>query len=220
MSLAFLQGAGDASDLTTYTFASQNLGTADANRYIIVCAQGRAATDRTISSITVQGISSSAIVSTNNGGNAIGIAIFAVPTGTTGDIVVAYSDTMLRSAIQVFSVIGVDSTTPHDSGTSTAASPTYDIDVPAGGFAIGTAVAGTTGGHTWTGLTANYSEITESAFRASAASESFVSTQTDLTVSVSVGAIQPAGVFVSWGPAATGGAVPVFVNHYRQQGIM
>src|SRR5690606_13646761 len=42
-SLTFLHNTGDDTDLTTYTFPSQNLGVADADRYIIVGAVARKA---------------------------------------------------------------------------------------------------------------------------------------------------------------------------------
>jgi hypothetical protein len=204
MPVAFLQAIASIADVATYTFAGQNLGAADANRYIIVCADGRGGGARTLLSITCQGVSSSWQLFESNNTSAAGIAIFAVPTGTTGDVVVQFSTTMLRACIKVYSVIGVASTTPHDSGTSIADAPTYDIDVPANGFAIATAMSSNNAAYTWTGLTEDYDETYDSeSGRTTSASDFFAEPQTNLTVTATGSTNQPLGIFASWGPAGS-----------------
>ena len=54
MALSYLQQTGDGTNLTTYTFSAQNLGTATADRFIHVAIQGRASdgTARTINTVS------------------------------------------------------------------------------------------------------------------------------------------------------------------------
>ena len=82
-----------AAPTSPYTFSSANLGTASADRHIVV---GRVTRDsnKDASGITVGGVSASLVVratGTDRGRAEIWIA--AVPTGATGDIVITYSST-------------------------------------------------------------------------------------------------------------------------------
>lgn len=202
----FLQAADDGTNLTTYTFAGQNLGAADAGRYIVVCVESRASLARTISTVTVGGVSASIAVQVSNGNNVAGIAIAAVPTGTTGDVVVTFSGSVLRAAVQLYRVLGIDSATPADFDSSAAADPTVNLDVPAGGVAFGCVLTTSTGTTAWTGLTEDHDSVVESAVNVSSASGEFASTQTGLTITADVSASStPVGAFASWAPAAGGG---------------
>lgn len=210
MALSFLQGNTSATDLTTYTFSGENLGTAAGDRYIIVGVAARAgATGRSISSITVGGVSATiSIQGTQDGAAACcvgALAIAAVPTGTTGDVVVTFSGGMLRCAIQLYRATGLSSATPSDtdSDVSGAANPTVNLDVPAGGFAIGSGVSGSSSGGpvTWTGLTEDYdAQIGGEASWSTSASQTFVAAQTGLAITITMGTkTDPVGVFASWG---------------------
>jgi len=153
----FLQGAGDATDLTTYTFASQNLGTASSDRVIAVAVSGRQSSARTVSSVTIGGVSATEIGTRGSSQNPLGIWIAAVPTGTTGDVVVTFSGAMLRCHIVAWAVTGGATLANASSGTDTAT-----VTGVTGGFII--AAANTTGASTftWTNATEQYDAITES----------------------------------------------------------
>lgn len=215
MEFGFLQGVGDATDLTTYTFSSQNLGTADASRYIIVgVLSRRAAGTPSISSLTIGGVSAAAVVAQTNtasGSDIAALYIAAVPTGTTGDIVVTFDAAMLRCAVVAYRAVGIASATASDTDSSTATDPTCNLDVPAGGFAIGVACTGNAGASfTWTGLTENYDAVIE-ALNATSASDTFVAAQTGLAITANgTGATAPVGVFASWAPSLGGSAGSVF----------
>ena len=114
-------------DLTTYTFSAQTLGEAHATRKIIVAIAGvSGATSRTISSVTVDGVTATAVITRINSGNSrnghASIYIADVPSNTTGDVVVTWSGSMLNTMIGLYSAINFSSSTAHDSD------PDSDID--------------------------------------------------------------------------------------------
>lgn len=202
----FLQATSDSSNATVYTFASQSLGDAAENRYIIVAIKTRDSGNsaKTINSVTIGGIPATIVVQRqNNAANSsiAGIAIALVPTGTTGDIVITFSEEMLRCGIGVYRAIDINPT-PIDIGSSVASNPTYSIDIPAGGFAIG-AVANSNSNDSsavWSGITEKYDSIVESVMLSSGASDEFVSAQTDLALTATISGTntEPVGVFASW----------------------
>lgn len=204
---SFLQANSSTADLTTYTFSGENLGTAAADRYIIVVVKSRDSGSgaKSISSVTIGGVTASIIIQKqNNASNSslAGIAIAAVPTGTTGDVVVTFSEGMLRCAIGLYRATGI-TPIPADFGSSTATNPTYAIDVPAGGFAIGGVANsnGNDGSAVWTGLTERYDSVIEAVMLSTGASDEFAAAQTNLTVTATLSGTntEPVGVFASWG---------------------
>jgi len=100
--VTFLQTASDATNLQTYTFSSQNLGAANSKRYIIVAIASRnTRLGTTINSVRIGGVTATISVQSNHddspNSSVAGLAVANVPTGTTGDIVVTFSTTMLRA---------------------------------------------------------------------------------------------------------------------------
>lgn len=169
---AFLQAATpDTTDTDTYTFSSQNLGTAAADRYIIVAAAGRTvSTDLNISSITVGGVTATVVQSAQSavGDNDLTIAIAAVPTGTTGDVVVTYNTTSLRCQICLWRATGLASATPtdtdQDDGEPGTHDPSVSLTVP-NGFAVGIVSNDASTSVTWSGLTnKRYDDTLEGGF--------------------------------------------------------
>ena len=209
MGLDYLQQSTSTADSSTYNFASVNLGTAAGDRYIIACVAARVGSGTpTIDAVSIGGVSATPVVTqvnTSSGSNVIGIFIAAVPTGTTGDVDVTFSTTMLRCVVTLYRATGINPT-PSDTDSSTATDPTCNLDIPAGGFAIGAACVGSVAGSfTWTGITEDYDAATES-FTMSSASDEFVSAQTGLTITAdSVNSTAPVGVFASWAPSSGGG---------------
>jgi len=211
MTFSFLQAASDSADLDTYTFASQNLGTADSNRYIIVSLSARATTTTafTVSSVSVGGVTGTIVQQYSNVITNVclsAIAIVAVPSGTTGDVVVTLSRTALRCCIALYGAVGINPTAT-DSGTSGDANPTYAIDIAADGVAIGVVgrASGAADTATWTNITEDYDSVIDTTFNFTGASAAFVEQQTnlDLTATLAGIATEPAGVFASFAPAST-----------------
>lgn len=199
---AFASSGTSTTDETTTTWASKAIGTAAANRHVVVGIFTR--TGVSISSVTIGGISATSVVTVTNGNNHAALYIAAVPTGTTANIVVTYGSTSVVHAIAVWAIYGANATA-HDTGSDTTDtfSPS-SFDVPAGGVAIGF-VSGAnsppSNNAAWTGLTEDVDVGADEAgcYGASAA---FASAQTGLSVICDLTTLpqEPLAVFASWGP--------------------
>lgn len=193
MALTFLQRTQLTNDASTYTFVGENLGTAAADRHIIVAISSRrGGLDAiNITSVTINGVAATITIQEDRNlvvtGNACiaALAIANVPTDTSGDIVIVLDQTMLRCAIGVFSATNLDSITAHDSASAVGVDPSTSLDVPDDGFAIGVGTSGgLSGTATWTGLaTEHYDTTVEVNMVHTAASEEFPTAGTE-TVSV------------------------------------
>lgn len=129
---AWIGATNSTTNSTNYTFASQNLGTEHANRYIVVGVASIASFGRTVSSATINGVSATLVHNPNLG--FVGRLIIApVPTGATGDIVINHSGACTSCAIGVWAAYDITSTTAHDLGTTSQASDvtTISLDVSA-----------------------------------------------------------------------------------------
>lgn len=213
MTFAFLQQATSTADSSSYTFASQNLGAADAARYIIVGIQCRRTLNtNTISSVTVGGVTASLVVTADRGNQSkCAIYIAAVPTGTTGDVVVTFSGTANRCGIALWSAVGISSATASDTDSSiTGTAPTMSIDVPAGGFAVAVGCENALTTATWTGLTER--SDTQAEITMTSASDEFASAQTGLSVTITFASTvaDEIGVIASWAPAASTKKPPIW----------
>ena len=201
---SFLQSIQDASNADSYTFSNQSLGDAASNRYIIVTVYCRRAetTPTSISGITVGGVSATVVVSQQHIATnqlLVAIAIAAVPTGTTGDVVVTFSQSQNRCVIGMYRVTGLNSATAHDTASSTADPTTGNLDIPAGGVAVAMSAHGFAETASWTNLDEDFDIEIEST-TCSGASKKFNEQQTGLTITCtwSGTAAEPAGVFASW----------------------
>ena len=164
---AYLQSASSTSDLSAYTFSSQNLGTAASNRYIVAVVASRYSSGTpTLSSVTIGGETATIVVqetSSDTAANVMGIAIALVPNGSTGDVVVTWSASALRCAVSLYRVTGLGNAIKVDSSTTTSGpDPSLSIDVPVG-FVISGAACGTGGAAStsWTGVTEDYDAMIE-----------------------------------------------------------
>lgn len=200
---AFLQGTSSTSDLTTYTFSSQNTGTAAADRYIIVAIESRSATSgRTISTVTVGGESATQVVQQTNstsGANVCGLYIVALPTGTSGDVVVTFSGGMARAAIQLYRADDLASATAVDTDNSVANAPSVTLTTAAG-FAVGCVFSQNTTTASWANLTEDSEEAPEGTPCTSASATTSAGTVTPTCTIASP--LNCVGVFASWEFAA------------------
>lgn len=207
--LSFLQSATDTTDTDVYTFASQNLGTASSDRHIIVTTVARkAGTGFTLLSVTIGGVSANIVAQTTNtltNSDTAAMVIANVPSGTTGDIVITWSTTVLRCAVGVYHATGIDSITAYDSDSSTAADPTVNLDIPEGGFTVGGGLTAAATTASWTGLTENDDATLESFVTYTWASSNGMSLETGRTLAIDfASSTESAGVFASWSPSPSG----------------
>lgn len=152
--LVFLGSTFSASDLTTYTFSAQSLGKPDHCRTIIVGVHSEdAATNYSISSITVQDIAATSAVSIGTS-PAIKAAIWTAPvrSGWIGDVVITFSEAITCCGISLWAAYNLRSNTLTDSNTSaTDAGPTA-VSTHAHGIVIAVSTNAAAGDTcTWTG---------------------------------------------------------------------
>lgn len=213
---SFLQATPNSADLTTYTFSSENFGTADADRYIIVGIVARkAGATTTISSVTIGGVSATITAQQSNSDsntNVAGIAIAKVPTGTSGDVVVTFGAGMVRCVISVYRAVGITGLTAYHSDTDTSSDPVGTLNIPGSGFAIGMAISNSNSSCTWTNLTEDADGTVESFVTYTSASDEFSSSETgrSITANFASSGSTPIGIFASWEYAASG----VYSNGY------
>ena len=128
----------NATDLTNYSFASQSIGAADDDRYLVSVLGAVAITGApTVSSATIAGAASSKVAGTTNGNDGLELWITDAPvtTGTTGTIAANWSTTCRRAFHATFRLI-LPSNTVTASGTSTASPGSLGLATVADGVAV------------------------------------------------------------------------------------
>jgi hypothetical protein len=105
---AWIGATNLTTNLTTYTFTAASLGTAHADRYVIVGVASVAGFARTISSATIGGVAAT-LNHNQNLGFTGRIISAAVPTGATGDVVLTFSGAMTSCAIGVWAAYNIGS---------------------------------------------------------------------------------------------------------------
>ena len=199
--IAFQTSAVSADNLTTYTFASQAIGTASATRKIIVGVGGQNVGGQGINTVTVGGNSAAQIAATGvfNSENRAEIWAVDVASGTTADVVVTWADAAVNCGIGIWAA---DDTAASVSDTLTDITNPLNgtIDVPANGWAVGYMYSNG-GPSTWTGIDEDFDDTGLDAREQSGASKAFTTIQTGLTVSISVTSPLIDGMaVVSYGP--------------------
>jgi hypothetical protein len=191
-------------DASSYTFTSADIGTADADRTVVVAVASRkSGATTTITGVTVGGVSATELVQVSNFATntcVAGLYAINVASGTSADIVVTFADPMLRCGIGVYRCTGI-STTPNDTATSATSGASVNVDVTAGGAAIGVASAGTTSqpACTWTVVGEHYDgRIGAEVSIHSGASAEFASGATVSPSVTIVSPTEPAAAYASW----------------------
>jgi hypothetical protein len=187
--IALVATGSEITSTATRTYAGMDFGAEAADRVLFAALTIDRSTslDREFVSVTIGGVSASVAISTPPIVDTMvarrALIVYAtVPTGLSGDVVVVNDDTTDRDGCSLYRATGLDSITPHHTASGTAPGP-FNIDILAGGFAIGVgAWAGTTPAITWTNLT-EQSEITRGTNRTHSSAMS--PSETEQTVAVS-----------------------------------
>lgn len=208
-SLTATANSVDLNTLTTYSFASQNLGTEDSTRIIAVCIMTRnSAGTQAVSSASFNGVAATSAVGVSNStSNRSEIWYAAVPTGTSGTISITFAGANQRCAIQVYSIIAPSSAAPTATGTSTTnTAPTATLTIPSGGAAIGCNYTLTGGPGTPVGTPSGFDNVdlnnnliaTQQAFAIHSNAGALSGSQ-NLTMTFT-GSTSNSAVFATWGP--------------------
>jgi hypothetical protein len=200
----WIAATADTTDQTTYTFTGASIGTASADRIVVVAILARegGGTNRTLSSASIAGVSATIISNSGNVPTHADIVIAPVPTGTTGDIVITFSAGMSRCVIGVWSTTGMVSAATSADSSATSDPLSAVVDVPAAGVAFGAAYDNGLTTVTWTNLTEDYDAQHESRTFSFASAE-FATIQTGITLSADLATASGTqrGGFATFGPS-------------------
>jgi len=186
--LSYLTSATSSADQTTYTFSSQSFGTADTDRYIVVGVGFVSRNEpQTISSVTIGGVAATALTarSEQDEGTWSSVAQFwiaAVPSGTTGDVVVALNAQASACGVGLWRLI-TDDITPHDTATDTADTISVNVNVQDGGGVCAIAMCRNGSTTTWTGVTEDFDTDAQTGEYFTGGSHTATSNETPRTVS-------------------------------------
>jgi len=157
------------SSASSFSFASQALGDAASNRYIVAVVEVfTSGTNFTISSLTVAGVSASQVVTRDDSGGAQKVRtemwIAAVPTGASGNIDVTFAGSVTKCMVANYALYNLSSSTAahtaSDGGGSGDTSASVSIDVPASGILLASgAYVNSADTQTLSGVTEDDSEI-------------------------------------------------------------
>ncbi len=174
----------------TKTWSGRSLGAANSTRRIVlVITNAGDSNARTVTS-TIAGVSGTEIAHSGGTFTFSTIHIAHVPTGTTGDITVTFSNnTVNQIAVGVYRVIGMSSNNAFDNyGVSDTPAPSisFTLDIPFGGVVIAGARSTANVTVTWTNLTEDYDiTLSNSATQLhTGSSNSFSQTQNDYNISI------------------------------------
>lgn len=199
-SVTFLQTAADTASAITYTFSSQNFGTASGDRLLVCAFSAKGGTSTALTSLTIGGVTASLVASAAGAtvdDNIVALYVAAVPTGTSGSVVATLNGTnAARAHIALWAITGANAT-PHDTDSKNGFS--VSVDTPANGASIVAYVTQSTTAKTWTGGTERYDDTTESVITSSGTSDNHAGAATLNVSTGNVGAFQRI-VGATWGP--------------------
>lgn len=151
MGLSFLGVANSAADSlsASKTISGVGFGPEAANRHIIYAfaAEEEAAGDFGIVSATIGGVGAAVVVSQQDAstGSDTYMIMAAVPTATSGAIVVNFAGNHWSMHGGVYRATGLVSATPHHTASDTGDPISFAIDVPGGGCVVACAAQATEG---------------------------------------------------------------------------
>lgn len=106
---AYVTSYQSSANSASYTFSSSSIGTADADRIVVVAVFGSVASaDRTLSAVSIGGTNATLMATAyRNGTNdhTAALAALAVSSGTTATIVVNWSGAMVGCRIAIYTVL-------------------------------------------------------------------------------------------------------------------
>lgn len=211
----FIQGAApdatvsyissaNAGSGSSQTFTAQSIGTADADRYVIVGVMQNGSTRPSTPTVTIAGTTATSVAYARNdyGGSAstsAGLQILKVTSGTTADIVVTWNTSCDVTAIGVWRAIGLSGTTANATSSSTASPSSLDLNVTAGGIIVALQANGQYSTATWTGPTEDFDTNFRTYYAYSGASAAYATASTPATVSCTLVSFNVGvGVAASW----------------------
>lgn len=199
--VAYVTGTNNTTSGTSFTFNSHSIGTANANRRVVVVAYANGSSVTDISGVTIGGNAATLdkkITSISAGP----LAIYSLPvaSGTTATIVVSTTGTASRCRIEVYTVTG-DISIPAklddgDGYTASGTSVNDTLTVAAGAAVVAGMGVNDTDANTlsWTNLTENSENNTGSTVRDMSVASTNVASGSSLSVTATSSASTALGM--------------------------
>lgn len=204
----YISNGQSTAGTTSNTFTSQAIGTAAADRVVVVGYFIRNVGAADCAGATIGGVSATFITKANNNldGNSVLICFYAlnVTTGTTATIVISATASILRSGLGVWNINGTGGVVTQFATASdvskTAGAPSVTLSTHSGGAAIGMSGNGSfVASLAWVGLTQDFNlGIVGNANTFSGAHTNSTSSPTTSISQTGTGFSNPALVTVSW----------------------
>ena len=169
--------------------ATVNIGAASSSRIVVVA---EASSGLIPIGVTLGGVAMNLQV---NNGTRSRIWTLPVTSGTTSTLTFTGGGTAAH-ACGIYAMYGASSQTPFASINT--GSTGGNLNIPAGGVAIGVQACSNPAGGTWTGLTRDWHDTTSSESQ-SGASGSFLAAQTPLAITITTAGTASCAI-ASWGP--------------------
>jgi hypothetical protein len=211
IALSFTASASNGTDLTNYSFSSLSLGSAAADRQMVVGIGAAAGSSRTVNSVLVAGVTASRITGAVGafGSDIADLWSAKVSAGTTGNVDVNFSGSMARCTVGLWRMTGA-SAAHHSTltvSTSTQTTVSGNIAVPNNGavIAITRAVGSGSQSITWSGLTEDMDTIIESGANAVAGAHATPVSSSPLVIGATIngtGVASNALAAASWSPSS------------------
>lgn len=156
---------------SSYTLSAASIGTADAQRVVIVGISYVNGDTETISAVTIGGVSASILVQSNSALEAVGAGIAAaiVPTGTTADVVVTLTGNVTGIGVGVWATYDLDAASAVATGSNTDLSG-LAVNAQPFGFVIAVTSNDSSRTMTWSGATEDYDQAFDGVYYCSGAS--------------------------------------------------
>lgn len=201
----------DTVDRSTYTFAGISFGTTTNRNCVAVVFGTRANSARTVTSVTIGGVSATLVETANQttgGADISSMYVASGVSGTTGDIVITMSNTMLRMVVASYSIYNTFSCTPYNSNDNigtTGGTLATTVNIPANGAVLGAIwLSGSTSmSSSWTGANEDFDTQPETSSNAfSGSHQNLTNAETARSISVAITGTVAASSLVtaSWGP--------------------
>jgi len=196
VSVTYITNAVDATNGSSFSFTSTSFGPAAADRKIVigVSSENGGSGERTISALTVGGVSATQLVRSYQAGNdcVAELWIATVPTGTSGTVAITWSGSVRACGIGVWAVNGASSTafdTASNSQTSSISAVAVTTSCEAGGVIIGMVGGGQANpvsSYSWSNANEDFDATVDAGDRAthSGASNAYAAAQSSLAITV------------------------------------
>lgn len=184
--ITFAATASKSAPASPATFSSHAIGSAAANRYVIVALSGYRNGSGSVPTVTVDGVSLTHVATADTASFEAYIYAGNIASGTTASIVATYTGAWVNLNCSIWAAYGIASTTAYhtDSDLTATTTMTAAINIPAGGVAVAIHGNNNAGVQTWTGLTEDFDSTDVTSRQCTGASLASATLQTGLSLSV------------------------------------